>query len=677
MGASANTDVELRLSAVTENFKTEMRDSARELRTWDKGINEVSGSMVDFTRISGSIGEIFEGVRKGNYGEMFIGIGGSVKELAMGVPAMAAGFRTAIGMMEGIAPLAIQIAGAALPIAALAAAVYMGVEAWKSYKEAQQAVVNMGKSLDETLKPVAENLESTRKRVRDLTDELAVLGDSPASQKIIKANAEYARASQAYFGNMNLYDEQLGRVAEAEGENLSLELNSLKFLEDKIKLEREQMAASRDEVDVLEKMAKAQRNLEAAQKWREHVKTFGDWAGVGQVPMRVETNQGIDTSVHNEVQRALAELNTGATDRINASLKRIDEAAREAAEDYVSSLGHAQTAFDDVLDGAYNLAASTFGPQLVSDVVDFTSKIGDAMSGAIAGVAGDMASAMGDMGKLLKNTAQGFSQGGFIGGIVGFVSTIAMSSNAFKEQTAYLNVIFTKIVGAFEPLFAAAGPVIETVGELVSILSNVFGVALRGFGTVAKWTGQIIATVGYGIGTVFKLLAQAWNGIVSAIQWVLRELSNIPFLGSLSDWADKMDSWKADIDGIDDALDGMHEAMKGNNTAINDAADANNSLAQAAQSAAEQLTNIPQGYKVALTRFNAIGVSGNQSLAQGSGGAYSSNSVTIQQLTVVSSDPAKMLDGIQKEAARRNLVRTGTRLASMGTPYSTVPVGAR
>jgi hypothetical protein len=674
MGASASTDVELRLSAVTQNFKTEMRESAKELGTWGKGVNEVSRSFSDFSSISGSIGEIFEGVHKKDFAGVFRGIGSSVKELAMGVPGMAAGFRTAIGMMEGIAPLAIQIAGAALPIAALAAAVYMGVSAWRSYKEAQQSVLDMGKEFHAMLEPVAAQLESTRKRVRELTEELATLGDSPASQKLMKANAEYARASQAYFGNMNLYNDTLMRVATAEGQNLSMELQSLKFLDDKINLQREQMKASREEIDVLERMATAQRNLEAAQKWRENVKTFGDWGFTGATPMRVETGPGIDTSVHNEVQRALADINTAAMDATRASLKRIDKGARDAAEEYVASLSDGQDAFEGAIGDAYNLAASTFGPQLVSDVVDFASKIGGALGNgadALRHAAGNMLGAMGNMGNLIRNTMQGAANGGgIIGGIIGFVGTVAMSSKAFKKQTAYFETVFTTIVNAFEPLFSAAGPLIEVVGSIASIFSVSLAPVLRMLGTVTKWIGQVIAAVAYGIAWTVKLSAQIWNKTVEAIQSILNALGEIPFLGFFSEWADKMDAWKVSIDGIDAAMDQMKDAMEGNTEAIDKAA-------KAADEAAEALSNIPQGYKVALTRFNAIGVANNPSIAQGAGGAYSSNSVTIHNLNVTTNDASKLLDGIQKEAARRNLVRTGTRLASMGTPYSTVPVGAR
>jgi hypothetical protein len=53
-----------------------------------------------------------------------------------------------------------------------------------------------------------------------------------------------------------------------------------------------------------------------------------------------------------------------------------------------------------------------------------------------------------------------------------------------------------------------------------------------------------------------------------------------------------------------------------------------------------------------------------------SAGVYGNySSITIGNLNVVSDDPREMFKKVQNEAARRNLVRTGMRLAYVGSPY--------
>jgi hypothetical protein len=690
MGASAGTDVELRLSAVTENFKTEMKESARELRTWGKGINEVSGSMVDFTRISGSIGEVFEGVQNGNYGEMFKGIGGSVKELALGVPAMAAGFRTAIGMMQGIAPLAIQIAGAALPIAAVAAAVYMGVAAWNSYKESEQAVTNMGKELHAMLEPVAAELEATRKRVQNLTGELAVLGESPASQKLIKANAEYARASQAYFGNMNLYDEQIGRVAGAEGELLLSEIESLKFLKDKINLKREQMGASRAEIDLLEKMASAQKRLEAAQKWQERKKEFSDWGVGGQTPMTVMTSQGVDAEVHEEAQRALAEINVGALASTREALKRIDNVARAAGEEYVASLSKASSSFDDAIAGAYDLAANTFGAKLVSDVVDFANKLSNALSEAINAAKAAGSSFLSNLNlsysppestagltaaekarakkeerinnglDVMRAGIQGAQQGGIWGAFGAALAALLSKTKGFMGMLSILGEGFGKLSESTEPLMDAIGPLIIMLGKFGEIITKALMPIIKiGIIPAIMSLFYLFKYLGLAIMYIIKGLGTAWNWIVDAVDEVIGW-----FGGSLDKIKFNMDGLNRSIDEINDmTISSLDDQM----AASEDASSSLSNLGDVADSVAESLTNIPSGYKVALAHYNAISTEGGSGSATGPYHNY--NSITIQNLSVSSDDPKEMFNKIQNEAARRNLVRVGTRLAYVGSPY--------
>jgi hypothetical protein len=85
-------------------------------------------------------------------------------------------------------------------------------------------------------------------------------------------------------------------------------------------------------------------------------------------------------------------------------------------------------------------------------------------------------------------------------------------------------------------------------------------------------------------------------------------------------------------------------------------------MAEAAQEATESLSNVPSGFKVALSRFEAMAV---ESTAQSRAASSASSQrrgeggITINIAAITAADPADLFDRLEKEANKRRYRKTG------------------
>ncbi|MBN1206355.1 MAG: hypothetical protein JXB05_15685, partial [Myxococcaceae bacterium] len=163
------------------------------------------------------------------------------------------------------------------------------------------------------------------------------------------------------------------------------------------------------------------------------------------------------------------------------------------------------------------------------------------------------------------------------------------------------------IVVVVADLLAALAPVITLLMQVLNPLMIAFellgGPALKALFDVVKFVARVILTI-------VKAIGDVWNGILGAIQDVFRTLADISVfgakpLGFLDGWADGLESAMVDTDALAESLrqlNGLtYEAAQ--ERARETAAVLRNK--EALKKATDELTNVPNAWKVALARFEA------------------------------------------------------------------------
>jgi phage-related protein len=175
------------------------------------------------------------------------------------------------------------------------------------------------------------------------------------------------------------------------------------------------------------------------------------------------------------------------------------------------------------------------------------------------------------------------------------------------QQLGQAMASLAPIVVLVAELVAALAPVITLLMQVLNPLMVAFellgGPALKALFDVVKFVARIIITI-------VKAIGDVWNGILGAIADVFRSLSRISVLGAkplgfLGGWAEGLESAMVDTDALAESLrrlNGLtYEAAQ--ERARETAAVLRNK--EALQKATEELSNVPNAFKVALARFEA------------------------------------------------------------------------
>lgn len=226
------------------------------------------------------------------------------------------------------------------------------------------------------------------------------------------------------------------------------------------------------------------------------------------------------------------------------------------------------------------------------------------------------------------------SLGSLLSGLEPIMGALA---NVQKQLLSNLTPIFKE----FSQSLAQLAPMIQELVPILAMLTPVFsllGKALQAINWVTNGINQIvfyiIKGVGEGIIWILIQLANVWNGIISAVQSVFQSIASIdiniggkdlghPF-GFLNDWSNSLEGAKASTDGLTAAQTQLKGLTwdQASATAANTAAQLANS--DALDKATESLTNVPEGFKVAMERFNSISPGQGQSVYSGTTPGYDS-----------------------------------------------------
>lgn len=274
----------------------------------------------------------------------------------------------------------------------------------------------------------------------------------------------------------------------------------------------------------------------------------------------------------------------------------------------------------------------------------------DAIQDAMGGLASKFMSRTGAVSGVVDSASQGAAAGGPIGAIAAvlidlvtqsetfqtavemsgtFLSTIANTlgqvllpvlpilgsaftfvGNLFTQLTPIIEMIASVLEpfsAVLEVLFTALAPLlnalVQLLGFIIKPITQLVNVALRGFFEVIKY-------LSLGVMFIVKGIASVWNGLLSGVQAVLNFLGNIKIFGArpfgfLSDWADGLERAKITTGGLDAAMTDLAD-LSYEEAKAKAAANAETwKTKKAMESFGESLTNVPEGFKYSLRRFES------------------------------------------------------------------------
>jgi phage-related protein len=209
---------------------------------------------------------------------------------------------------------------------------------------------------------------------------------------------------------------------------------------------------------------------------------------------------------------------------------------------------------------------------------------GDALLSIKDKVINNLAARMPVLNSAMQGAQMGGAAAGPWGAIIGAIIGIMMESKTFGS--------ILKMTNSILQVFAdALGSILEPFLPIIQILNDVLAPVFKLIGTIL---GQILTPILQALFPVFKLLglvitgvalvfAKAWNAVASAINWALGWLG-------------------VHVNSIDES--GLQEAWDELINMTWEEAMAKAQETEATKEATEALRNVPEGFKIALTRFS-------------------------------------------------------------------------
>jgi hypothetical protein len=188
---------------------------------------------------------------------------------------------------------------------------------------------------------------------------------------------------------------------------------------------------------------------------------------------------------------------------------------------------------------------------------------------------------------ILSSAMQGAEMGsaaGPWGAIIGAIVGILMESETFKtllEMTNSILQIFADTLGKIlEPFIPIIQILNDTLAPILMVIGTILGQVLK---PILQAIFPILKLFGIAVALVSLGIAKFYNAIANAINWLLGWLG-------------------VHIATIDES--GLEEALQAIKDATWDSVEAKAKETKTTKEATEALRNVPEGFKIALTRFN-------------------------------------------------------------------------
>ena len=372
-----------------------------------------------------------------------------------------------------------------------------------------------------------------------------------------------------------------------------------------------------------------------------------------------------------------------ATDLNDASRKMWDE--RSAFE---------EKAFADYKE-ARDAANKAYWAQVDNEkaIDDERKNIAEQSRSKLKATMGIILDGTGALGETIKAISAGAQSGGVWGAIIAAIMQVFQRMESFQSLLKIFEQGLVRLGEFLEPLF---GPIFKIVEQLTvvgtEILAPVFKALQPLFEMIAKAAQKLVPILSI-LGTIFDALAPVIEAVIAIgdmfnilepvldlIGGVVKVIATVilGFLVFLNEIAAafgdekaraEADRLKAKIDKMwAPNADALAQAEADAATSAWHNAAAQQAAADSASDVAESLSNVPSGYKLALSRFNADNGEGAYRGLMGSGaspggGSTTNNTTVIQGDVIVNTEDgltaAQIAEQARKERARERAQRGG------------------
>lgn len=335
--------------------------------------------------------------------------------------------------------------------------------------------------------------------------------------------------------------------------------------------------------------------------------------------------------------------------------------------------------------GDAGLAAATAAHMAFWEKTDAAAELQEELADVLEAFIGSL----GQVGQLVLQLRDAFQ----VSASVGFAQLgmkVLLSTKGFQRLVGMLDKVFQKLTDVLNPMVEAAVSLLTPLLALVTIILEFLTPAVTMLRVALQVVGKVLWGVAQIAAWIFNGIAKVWNAIVGAIQRILRKIGEFeifgkrPF-GKLAEWADSMEKAKISLISLDDAMKDMRGTVENDtNPGMERAGEESDTLGDNLQEVNETMANVPEGFKVALERFNAIATQEGEAAAfqpaapgEAAGGPLTGGGVFIEQVIVQGvSDLEGMVVSIQEQAEFEALVNTGGSFAGAGAISVSAPPGS-
>ena|GEM_PF-2950450 len=352
-------------------------------------------------------------------------------------------------------------------------------------------------------------------------------------------------------------------------------------------------------------------------------------------------------------------------------LDQLYKALGQAGTWFGNKVARGAAALDDRIGGAgsrfldFVRSAAVKGVDLARGAAGAVGRV----AAGVPGQANTILSRMPVIGRLYRNAPEMAAKIPGWGGaneIAG--QQVKSSGQAFQgllSSFTPLGVVATLLQGVFEGL----APLIESLKEPLRIVGTILGAALapilkalfplfKQIAIAATWVGQIFFTVAGGI-------AKVVGSLIKGLGKLIDKIPGMSDMGLVKAGQNMIDLGKGFTESA--------QAMKEGREQIKELEFGE--TAEAAQQANEAMRNVPEGFKIAVARFQAAAPAavtpptgiGTASVPVGHAGTpapvVENNPVTIQQVHIVSDNPEKIWHQLRDVMEREGLRHSGNPMA--------------
>jgi len=308
--------------------------------------------------------------------------------------------------------------------------------------------------------------------------------------------------------------------------------------------------------------------------------------------------------------------------------------------------------------------------KLIEPIEEKAKQAGETLADGFTTAASQIANAAGQGGQTVAIAISAAKSGNWFSAIGTVIANLVTSTESFGQITATLDRAFQYGVDVAEPLVEALAKVMPAFQDFSEAITDViFGFVW--ISPIIEALGPILEFVADAISTVASGIVGAWNamleGIADVVGWFSKGLAKDIRKGKIDIGSDLTAQAQADVAAAQASMF---------SSTVQDASESVGDFAETIQQVNDELSNVPEGFKIAMRRFESTAgetgnVFGENSLVH-TGPAAGTTNVYVDK--VLTNDPSQFIDDMERESEWRNVRSSGTSVPTSGRFM--VPQGA-